>query len=188
MSTRPDARKLAQPAPQLLREQVVRAVQGGMTQTAAAETFGASLRAVNKWVALERRGGRRALTLKRRGRRPGGGALTAAQAARLRRLVVDKMPDQLALPFYLWTRDAVAQLIAARTGARVALTTVGRYLRAWGLTPQKPGRRAYERNDAAITRWLTTEYPAVAAQARRRRSARGRRSTGPTRWACAATT
>lgn len=62
------------------------------------------------------------------------------------------------------------QLIAARTGVRLALTTVGRYLRAWGLTPQKPVRRAYERNDAAITRWLTTEYPAVAAQARRERA------------------
>jgi len=141
-----------------------------MTQTAAAEMFGASLRAVNKWMALERRGGQRALTLRRRGRRPGGGALTTAQAARMRRLVIDRMPDQLALPFYLWTREAVAQVIAARTGVRVALTTVGRYLRAWGLTPQKPGRRAYERNDAAITRWLTTEYPAVAAQAKRERA------------------
>jgi transposase len=170
MSSRPDARKLAAPALQLLREQVVRAVDGGMPQTAAAATFGASLRAVQKWVALARTGGRDALTLQRRGRRPGGGALTPAQAARMRRLVVDKMPDQVALPFYLWTREAVAQLIAQRTGVRLALTTVGQYLRRWGLTPQKPVRRAYERNDAAITRWLATEYPAIAAQAKREKA------------------
>ena len=170
MPIRPDARTLAQPALQLLRQQVVRAVQGGMTQTAAAATFGASLRAVNKWMALERQGGTRALTLKRRGRRTGSGALTPTEAARIRRLVISKMPDQLALPFYLWTREAVAQLIVARLGVPLALTTVGRYLRAWGLSPQKPARRAYERNDAAITRWLSTEYPAIAAQAKRERA------------------
>jgi transposase len=170
MSPRPDARRLATPALQLLRARVVRAVEGGMTQTAAAATFGASLRAVQKWVALARTGGPDVLTLKRRGRRLGSGALTPAQAARVRRLVVDKMPDQLALSSYLWTRDAVAQLIAQRAGVRLALATVGQYLRAWGLTPQKPVRRAYERNGAAITRWLATEYPAIAAQAKREKA------------------
>lgn len=171
MAIHSDARTLAPAALQLLRQQVVRAVQGGMTQAAAAHTFGASLRAVNAWVALERQGGPSALTLKRRGRRPGGGAVTPAPARRMRQLVVGTLPEQLALPFHLWwTRAAVRPLIAARTGVRLALTTVGRYLRTWGLTPQKPVRWAYERNDAAITRWLTTEYPAVAAQARRERA------------------
>ncbi|MCU0649821.1 MAG: IS630 family transposase [Gemmatimonadaceae bacterium] len=165
-----DARKLATPALQLLRAQVVRAVDGGMTQTAAAIMFGASLRAVQKWMALARTGAPDALTLKRRGRRPGSGALSAAQVRQIRRLVVNKMPDQLALPFYLWTREAVRQLIAQRTGVRLALTTVGQYVRTWGLTPQKPTRRAYERNDAAITRWLATEYPAIAAAATRDRA------------------
>ena len=44
---------------------------------------------------------------------------------------------------------------------------VGRYLAAWGLSPQKPVRRAYERNDAAIARWLKREYPAIARDAKR---------------------
>jgi transposase len=39
------------------------------------------------------------------------------------------------------------------------------------LSPQKPVRRAYERNDAAITRWLKQEYPAIARQARRDKAA-----------------
>ena len=170
MPPRRDARKLATPALQLLREQVVRAVEGGMTPTAAAVTFGASLRAVQKWMALARTGTPEALTLRTRGRRPGGGALTPAQTRQIRRLVVSKMPDQLALPFYLWTREAVRQLIAQRAGVRLALSTVGQYLRTWGLTPQKPARRAYERNDAAITRWLATEYPAIAAEAKREKA------------------
>ena len=60
---------------QLLRRQMVHAVHAGMTQTEAAATFGASLRAVSKWMAFERAGGLRDLKLKRRGHRPGAGRL-----------------------------------------------------------------------------------------------------------------
>ena len=155
----------------LLRRQAVKAVRGGMTQTEAARMFGASLRAVNKWVPLDKEGGLRALKPKRRGRRPGEGRLSATHAARIRALIVGKMPDQLKLPFYLWTRAAVASLIEREYGIAVSLVTVGRYLRAWGLSPQKPVRRAYERNDAAIARWLKQEYPAIARQAKREQAA-----------------
>lgn len=167
MSRRTDARTLESAALHLLRRQVVQAVRGGMSQTEAARTFGASLRAVSKWRRLDREGGLRALTLKRRGRRPGEGRLSAQRAGRIRALIVGKMPDQLKLPFYLWTRAAVVRLIAREYGVAVSLVTVGRYLRAWGLSPQKPVRRAYERNDAAIARWLKREYPAIARQAKR---------------------
>ena len=60
---------------QLLRRQVVQAVHAWMTQIEAAATFGASLRAVSRWMGLERAGGLRDLKLKRRGRRPGAGRL-----------------------------------------------------------------------------------------------------------------
>jgi transposase len=167
MGKKIDARTLERSALQLLRRQVVQAVRGGMTQTRAARTFGASLRAVSKWMRLDRDGGLRALKLKRRGRRPGDGRLNATQAARLRALIIDKMPDQLKLPFYLWTREAVARLIDREYGISVSPTTVGRYLQAWGMSAQKPVRRAYERNDAAIATWLSREYPAIAQQAKR---------------------
>jgi transposase len=48
--------------------------------------------------------------------------------------------------------------------------TVGRYLRRWGFTPQKPLRRAYERDPVAVRRWLTKQYPAIRALARRERA------------------
>ena len=47
----------------------------------------------------------------------------------------------------------------------------GGYLRAWGLSPQKPVWRAYERSDVAIARWLKREYPTIAWQARRDKAA-----------------
>lgn len=167
MPRRTDARTLEPSALHLLRRQVVQAVRGGMSQTEAARTFGASLRAVSKWRRLDREGGLRALTLKRRGRRPGEGRLSGKRAARIRSMIVGTLPDQLKLPFYLWTRAAVASLIMREYGVAVSLVTVGRYLKTWGLSPQKPVRRAYERNDAAIAHWLRREYPAIARQARR---------------------
>ena len=148
------------------------AARAGLRQTAAAKIYGVSLRAVNKWVAIDKVGGLRALKPKRRGRRLGeGGQLRVAQAQRIRGLIVGKLPDQLKLPFYLWTRAAIASLIARECGIAVSRVTVGRYLRAWGLRPQKPVRRAYERNEAAVTRWLKQEYPAIARQARRDKAA-----------------
>ncbi len=162
-----DARKLEPATQGHLRRLAVLAIRGGMKQTDAAQKYQVSLRAVNKWVALSKVGGLKALKPKRRGRPRGQGRLNAKQAAHIRRLVIGKMPDQLKLPFYLWTRVAVAQLIAQRYSLRISLTSVGRYLKAWGLSAQKPVRRAYERNEEAIARWVEEDYPAIARQAKR---------------------
>jgi transposase len=171
MADKGDARKLDAAALTHVRRSLVRAVRGGMTQTQAAGVFGVSLRAANKWMALDRNGGLRALKLRRRGRRAGEGRLNPARAKRIRQMIIDALPDQLKLPFYLWTRAAVVNLIEREYEITVSLTTVGRYLKRWGMSPQKPVRRAYERNDVAIARWLRQEYPALARQAKQERAA-----------------
>jgi transposase len=83
------------------------------------------------------------------------------------RLITDRCPDQLKLPFFLWTREAVRDLIEQRFGIRLSVWTVGRYLQRWGFTPQKPLRRAYERDAQAVQNWLTKEYPDIKKQAKR---------------------
>jgi transposase len=170
MKTKMDARKLDIATQTHLRRTVVQAVRGGMGQTEASKVYGVSLRAVSKWMALDRAGGLRALKQKPRGRRAGEGRLQPVESARIRQMIIDSLPDQLKLPFYLWTRAAVVSLIEREYGISVSLTTVGRYLAAWGMSPQKPVRRAYERNDAAIARWLRTEYPAIARDAKREKA------------------
>lgn len=167
MPTRIDGRRVDDATQAHVRRTAVKAVRAGMTQTAAAVAFGVSVRAVNKWMAVDRVGGLRALAPKRRGRPTGAGRLTVAQATKIRQAILDKMPDQLKLGFYLWTRAAVVALIAREYKVAVLLTTVGRYLKAWGFSVQKPVRRAYERNDAAIARWLRTEHPAIVRDAKR---------------------
>jgi len=166
-----DARFLSPEAQAELRQRVINAVVGGMKQAAAARVFGVSRWSVVQWAKAHRAQGPDALVAKRRGRRTGeAGKLTAAQARRIRALVVGKMPEQLKLPFYLWTRAAVQRLIEREYRVRLSLTAVGGYLWRWGLSAQRPIKRAYERNEAAIAQWLAEIYPKIATRAKRERA------------------
>src|SRR5712692_10492195 len=92
-------------------------------------------------------------------------SLPAPAQEALRRRVVQAVRQGL-------TQAEAARLfvLARRFGVHVSVWTVGRYLRAWGLTPQKPVRRAYEQNPVAVRRWLEQEYPAIRAQAKREKA------------------
>jgi transposase len=163
-----DARSLPGAAQAALRQRAVQAVLDGMTQAEAARLFGVHPNAVGRWMQRYRQGGWAELSERRRGRRPGEQpALSERQQQQVIALVRDSTPDQLGLPGFLWTREAVAELIAQRYGVRLARTTVGGYLRAWRFSPQKPKRRALEQNPAAVRRWLEEAYPAIRSQARR---------------------
>ena len=166
---RPDARRLSPHAQEGLRLRVMRAVRSGMSQAAAARVFGVSRQSVNSWDQCRRADGFRALRARPRGR-PRVLYLRPYQAETVVRLITDHCPDQLKLPFMLWTREAVRDFIARRFGLRLSVWTVGRYLARWGFTPQKPVRRAYEQDPAAVRRWLRRVYPAIRAVARRERA------------------
>jgi transposase len=58
-------------------------------------------------------------------------------------------------------------LFRTKFGVAMPIRTVGLYLERWGLTPQRPTRRAYERDDAAVERWLRVEYPKIARRAKK---------------------
>ena len=136
-----DTRRWSPAAQEELRRRVVRAVDSGVSQSAAARTFGVSRTSINAWLGKFARGGVRALKSQPRGR-PRTSRLVGWQAANVVRLIEGGCPDQLRLPFALWTRQAVRQWLSARFDIEVSVWTVGRYLAHWGLTPQKPLRRA----------------------------------------------
>ena len=138
-----DARRLGPEAQEDLRRRVVHAVRDrGMRQVEAARLFGVSRASIHNWLRAVERGGTAALRARKRGPKPHS-LLAGHQAATVVRIIENRCPDQVLLPFALWTREAVRDLIARRFGIRVSVWTVGRYLRKWGFTPQKPLRRAY---------------------------------------------
>ena len=156
-----DFRSLSPDAQEAIRIRTVEAVKAGMKITKAAGVFGISRRAVSRWMKTEHQGGKEALRAKRRGRPRGGGKLKPWQCATIVNLIKDRHPDQLKLPFYLWTRQAVVQLIEQRFGYCYSVHQVGRYLNRWGFTVQKPGRKAFEQCSEAIKDWLEREYPKI---------------------------
>ena len=161
-----DARSLSSEAQEDLRRRVIEAIlTQGMKKAHAARTFGVSRQAINNWLAAHDRGGDAALAAKQRGR-PKERTIAPKQQAKIVRAIQSKCPDQLKLPFALWTREAVVELIKTHTGRKVSVWTAGRYLKDWGFTPQKPVRRAYERNPVAVQTWLDKEYPAIHRRAK----------------------
>ena len=150
-----------------LRRVAVSMVEAGKTRIEAAAAVGVNRRFVGEWVAAAGRSGEAALEGGRRGRRPGEQkAFSPHQEQRLRRLISDRCPDQLRLPFALWTREAVGALIERETGVRLSASALGRTLRGWGFTPQRPARRAIERREPEVRAWLRHAYPAITARAR----------------------
>ena len=162
-----DMRSLTPEAQEERRRQVIGLRQAGQTYAAIAAQVGLTQTGVFdicKRFAEHGPAGRKS---KPRGPAPGhGNLLTAEQEAEVQVLMRQQMPDALGLDFALWSRAAVQALVWQRFGVAVAVRTMGSTLARWGYTPQKPLRRAYEQDPAAVRRWLRREYPAVAARAK----------------------
>jgi len=143
----------------------------GMKLGEIARIVGVHRNTVGQWIARWQSAGPKGLKAKAPGRPKGSGRrLTAQQEKEIRQRIVDRHPEQLKLDFALWTREAVRLLIGRECGQNLPIRTVGEYLKRWGFTPQKPVRRAYERSETAVRRWLDEEYPAIEARARREKA------------------
>ena len=166
MTPHRDARQLTQSAQEELRFRAVSMVSSGLTQVAVAEMLAVSRVAVGNWWRKAQSEGVEALRKGKRGN-PSGPRLAVTQAATICNIIRDRRPEQMKLPFYLWTREAVQRLILEQCGVSLAVRTVGDYLARWGFTAQKPVVRVYERSEPAVQRWLTEQYPAIVARAKK---------------------
>lgn len=161
-----DARKLSRDAQYELRCCCIRMLRSGKKQSEVVVVLEVSRVSVGRWWRIYQREGMRGLQLKKRGRSHGEKRrLTHEQEKSIQRMLIDKTPDQLKLPFALWTRKAVQEAILQHHGMKLPIRTVGEYLYRWGFTPQKPVKRAYEQQPERIRQWLEEEYPGIARRA-----------------------
>jgi transposase len=93
--------------------------------------------------------------------------LLPEQEKHIKKIIVDKLPEQLKLDFALWTREAVLKIIKQETGIQMPIRTVGEYLKRWGFTPQKPLKFAYEQKPEIVKKWLEVDYPKISAKAKK---------------------
>jgi len=162
-----DARTLKPEVQEQLRKQAIHLRQKGHRIEQIAAILDVNSRTVYRWWQLYRRGGVKSIRILKRGRPTGAcRRLTVEQEKQVQRLIRDKQPDQMKLPFALWSRIAVQQLIQQLWAMRMPIRTVGEYLKRWGFTPQKPLRRAYEQNPKRVKQWLEQQYPGIAMRAK----------------------
>lgn len=162
-----DARKLNPETQQHLRQQVVRLRKAGKTYKEIGDIVGVHPTNACKWYKAYEAKGVKAFQSRKRGRKVGScRTLIAEQEQRLKKAITDKTPDQLKFPFALWTRRAVQELVLQLFEIKMPIRTVGQYLSRWGFTPQKPLRRAYEQNPAAVQKWLDEQYPSIIKKAK----------------------
>lgn len=90
-----------------------------------------------------------------------------AQEAAIRKLICDKTPDPLTMPFARWNRAAVGQLVQALLGIKLPVRAVGNSLQRWGFAPQTTITKAYEQRPEAVRRGLDEQYRAIAVRAKR---------------------
>jgi transposase len=142
-----------------------------MKRVEIAEIVGVHRNIVGQWIALWKEKGIAGLKVSKAGRPIGNGRkLMPHEELEIKKDLIDKCPDQLKLPFALWTRKAVQMHVKEKFDIDIAIRTTGTYLHKWGFTPQKPVKRAYEKNEAHVNRWLNDEYPAIAAKAKREKA------------------
>ena len=162
-----DGRNLEHNILEEMRMLAVQRMREGETPQAVASSFGMHRSWAYKCraAAAGRGKGLRALRSRKGTGRPR--SLSAAQERQVFRWVNGKNPKQYGFDFGLWTRQIVRELIAERFDVTLSLASIGALLARLNLTPQKPLQRAYQRDPAAIERWVKETYPAIAKKARK---------------------
>jgi transposase len=146
----------------------------GWRQRDIAVALGVTKGAVSQWLKRARTGGVESLR-----HRPKSGApprLTAAQRAQIPALLA-KGPAAYGFRGDVWTCARVTNVIRQEFGVTYHPDHVGRILKVLGWTPQKPIKRATQRNETAIANWVTTEWPAL----KKRPATKGERLSSSTK-------
>ena len=163
-----DLRKAKKPEKEAMRFLAITMYHKNITQKEISLILGVRANTVSDWVKLYKQFGNKGLKEVKRGRKKGHGKLlSSTQELEVQKMIIDKMPDQLKLPYALWTRKAIRDLIKRTYSINIAIRTMGDYLKSWGFTPQKPKKKAYEQNSKSVNKWLEDEYPKIKKQAKK---------------------
>jgi transposase len=140
------------------RRLAVHRVREGNTPAQVAYYLGVHPASVRAWWRAYRQHGDSGLTFKPHpGRKP---KLTPARESQVLSWL-RKNPKSFGFATELWSAPRIAKVIRRKWGVRFH----PRYLNAWlterDVTPQKPQKRARERNEAAIKRWVRYKWPRI---------------------------
>ena len=93
--------------------------------------------------------------------------LNATQEKEIRRIIIDKNPEQLNLKGCMWDRKNIRDLVKRQYDINIPLSTLGYYLARWQFTAQRPNKQNYRQRPEKVHQWLNEEYPEIKARAKR---------------------
>jgi len=161
-----DGRTLDHKALQHLRMLAVkRVIEDGEAPSDVMKSLGFSRTAIYPWLRAYEDKGLEAL-VEKIAQGPES-KFTEKQRQQVKRWILGKDPRQYGFDFGLWSRRIVQSLIKERMGIECGLTAVGRLLASLDITPQKPLRRAYERDPEAVALWEKETYSKLRKRAKR---------------------
>jgi len=137
-----DARKLTPDALHERRQQVIRLLNCGESRAQIGVLTELSPTAVAKIIRLYEQGGLEALKPLPRGRKPGADRrLTPEQETLVQQIICNFEPAQRELPYLVWHREAIKELVEKEFGISLAIRTVGHYLKRWNFTLKKSAKK-----------------------------------------------
>ena len=130
----------------------------GVSQADVARELDVSRQSVSRWHEAWTRGGVKELKgAGRAGRRP---LLDSADLALIEK-ALRRGPKASGFATDIWTLPRITEVIATLTGVSYHPGHVWRIMGQLGWSPQRPTRRALERNDEAVDEWVATRWPQV---------------------------
>lgn len=138
----------------------------GWTQAKVADFLSVHSVTVAKWMARHRRDGEAGLAAKPTPGRPR--FLTHPQEEKVLAWLADQ-PTAHGFRTDLWTARRVADLVHCRFGVKYHPDYLRAWLRQRGYSPQKPRRRAKQKNQPVIDQWVAGDWPRIQKKRRTRK-------------------
>jgi transposase len=130
----------------------------GWKQRDIAEALGVTEGAVSQWLKRGREKGEKALAARKH---PGRKAQLSKQQKQQIPALLAKGAEAYGFRGDVWNRRRVAAVLLREFGVKHCLQHVGTLMRQCGWTPQKPVRRARQRDEAAIAAWPKTRWKSL---------------------------
>jgi len=144
---------------------VKRVIEDGESPSEVMKSLGFSRTAIYPWLRKFETDGFEAL-VERIAQGPES-KLSESQRQQVRSWILGKDPRQYGLDYGVWSRRIIQRLRKQKMAIDMGLTAVGRLLASLEITPQKPLRRAYERDPAKVEDWLKRRYPKLKGRAKK---------------------
>ena len=146
-----DLRKVGKEGLKQIRSQVVRRKKQGRSRKEIEEIVGVRQNRISEiWTAYQREG-EASFERKKYGRKPGTHMLLEAwEQEEIRRIVVEKTPEDFGITGKLWTLGRTRQYIWKQYNKNLDERRVSEYMKRWGLSCQRPAKRARKQDPKRV--------------------------------------